>query len=69
MATEEIKNDIWKMIKNIVPVPAILIAVAYIICIWGGGLIYKSIIASEKLGEQYIQNVTDTWRSDGNVVR
>lgn len=55
---EETKKGMWNLIMRKVPEPIVLIVSIYIIFVFGIGWIYQKLTENDKLGENYIQNLT-----------
>lgn len=56
---EDAKKGIWKLITKTVPEAILVTVLVYIGIVFGGGWIYKTLTASEKLDATYVQRVTN----------
>lgn len=62
MATQDdVKKDIWGILKTYIPESVILAVAIYIGIMAGGSAVYKTLTDNEKLTEEYIQSLTNNF--------
>lgn len=58
---DDVKNELWEMVKARIPIPVILVVGIYVAIVFGGSNVYKTLTDNEKLSEEYIQSLTNNF--------